>query len=94
LGIILRGLAEGEAVRPAFTSIVARSTAERPDDRYASALDLRDEIGRYLDGAAVLAHRESFSERAARLFDKHQTAVLLIAAYLVARLLSLIVLGR
>jgi serine/threonine-protein kinase len=94
LGMILRGLAADESTRPAFASIVARATAHTPADRYTSALDLRDEISRYLEGSPVLAHRESLAERVTRLFRRHETAVLLIAAYVVMRLVMLLWLRR
>src|SRR5262249_15328793 len=92
LGAILRDPSQG--ARPALTSIVNKALSENPDHRYATALELRDEVARYLDGERVQAHTESFPERAARLYYRHQTAILLIAAYLVMRMLLLILLGR
>jgi serine/threonine protein kinase len=94
LGAILRDLTEHENARPALPSIVVKAMAERPEQRYASALELRDEVARYVDGEPVRAHRENVGERAARLFARYRTAVLLLVAYLAMRILLLIFLHR
>jgi serine/threonine protein kinase len=93
LGAILREISSGESC-PALDSIRAKAMAQSPGDRYSSALELRAEIARYLDGEPVRAHRETLSERAARLFARHQMWILLIAAYLLMRMLLLLVLHR
>ncbi len=93
LGAILRGLAGAEAPAP-LASICARAMAPAPADRYASAADLAAEVARYLDGAPVLAHRESLVERAGRLYLKYQTPIILVLSYLAMRLLFLLWRGR
>jgi hypothetical protein len=50
---------------------------------------LAEDITRFLDGEPVLAHRETFGERAGRLFRKYQTAIILVLTYLVIRFLFL-----
>jgi serine/threonine protein kinase len=94
LGAILRGLKQGHQSRAALDAIVARAMARVAVDRYASALELRDEVARYVDGERVLAHREGIGERAARLFVRHRTAILLVAAYLAMRIAVLIFMRR
>lgn len=94
LGAILRDLISNTNARPALHSIVAKAMADSPGDRYESALDLRDEVARYLAGEPVRAHRETFFERAGRLFARHRVAILLVAAYLAMRILLLIILHR
>jgi serine/threonine protein kinase len=94
LGAILREISLDESARPALASIRKKAMAERPLDRYSSALDLSAEIARYIDGEPVEAHRETLSERAARLFSRHYMWILLIAAYLVMRMLLLLFLHR
>jgi tRNA A-37 threonylcarbamoyl transferase component Bud32 len=94
LGAILRALKQGHESRAALDAIVARATARVPADRYGSALELRDEVARYVDGERVLAHRESVGERAARLFARHRTAILLVAAYLAMRIALLVFMRR
>jgi len=94
LGAILRDLAGGQETRAALTAIIARAMARNPDSRYASALELRDEVARYVDGQRVAAHREGLGERIARVFMKHRVAILLVAAYLVMRIALLVLLHR
>jgi len=96
LGRVLRAVAEtGGAAAPApIRSIVERATAARPEDRYASVAALAADVERFLDGAPVAAHRETVAERCGRWFRRYQAAVLLVAAYLVLRLVLLIVLHR
>jgi serine/threonine protein kinase len=94
LGAILREISANESARPALASIRAKAMAQRPQDRYASALELSAEVARYLDGEPVEAHRETLWERAGRLFARHYMWILLIAAYLVMRMLLLLLLHR
>jgi serine/threonine protein kinase len=94
LGAILREISADEPARPALASIRAKAMAERPQDRYGSALELSADIARYLDGEPVEAHRETLWERAGRLFARHYMWILLIAAYLVMRMLLLLLLHR
>ncbi len=94
LGAILRGLKQGHQSRAALDAIVARAMARVAADRYGSALELRDEVARYVDGERVLAHREGIGERAARLFVRHRTAILLVAAYLAMRIALLVFMRR
>ncbi len=94
LGAILRDLISDCSTRPALRSMVAKAMADSPSERYFSALDLRDDVARYLAGKPVRAHRETFVERAVRLFMRHRVAVLLVAAYLAMRILLLIILHR
>lgn len=93
LGTILRGVA-GPVAPAALASICARATAPAPADRYAGAADLAADVARYLDGAPVLAHRESLAERAGRLYLKYQTPIVLVLSYLAMRLLFLVWRGR
>ncbi len=93
LGAILAEISSDQA-RPALESIRAKAMERLPQDRYPSVLELRAEISRYLDAEPVLAHRETLSERAARLFARYQLWILLIAAYLVMRVLLLLILHR
>lgn len=96
LGAILRWLAEGsdnsgKAPRP-LQSIWRKACATLPADRYQSAELLAADVTRFLDAEPVSAHRESWFERGARLYQRYQTAILLVLAYLAMRLAFL--LGR
>jgi serine/threonine protein kinase len=86
LGALLSFLV-GREVPPALGSICAKATARAPEDRYASALELVADVGRFLDGSPVRAHEETVFERIARFATRHRVALSLVAAYLFVRLL-------
>jgi serine/threonine protein kinase len=95
LGRLLRLLAGEEALRNRrLAAIVARATAEGPDDRYPDVPSLAADVARFLDGEPVEACRERPWERAARFASRHRVALLLVAAYLAARAAILLVYGR
>jgi eukaryotic-like serine/threonine-protein kinase len=78
----------------AVSSICLRAMAPRPEDRYPGARELADDVARFLDGLPVTAHRETPWERTGRVVRKHAALVILVAAYLVMRVLVLALAGR
>jgi serine/threonine protein kinase len=72
-----------------LAAIRAKALAERPEERYASVLDLSADVSRFLAGVPVAAYPETLVDRAARLSRKYRTPILLVLAYLVMRLLLL-----
>jgi serine/threonine protein kinase len=92
LGAILRDLCavHGEPLPRPLASIRDRATAENPSERYDSPLALRDDIRRFLDGARVVAHRETILESIQRLGSVYRTPILLVLAYLVMRIAILL----
>jgi len=97
LGAILRSMfvapMKYRMPRP-LEAICAKATAETPALRYESVTQLAQDVSRYLDALPVTAHRENMFERSGRLYRRYQTAILLIAAYLVMRVLILFFLKR
>ncbi len=89
LGAVLSFLVGRDAPKP-LASIVRRATAERADDRYASAADLAEDVGRYLDVEPVRAHRESITERVARFATRHRVILSLVGAYVLLRVLMFV----
>jgi serine/threonine-protein kinase len=92
LGRILHDLRSGltgRALRP-LDSIVTRASDPDPDARYPAVADLAADVRRFMDGAAVGAHRESIDERTLRLARTYRTPIALVLAYLVMRALLLI----
>lgn len=87
LGAVLRDLlaARPESTPPALAAIVARAMAGEPGARYATALELRDDLGRYLDGARVAAYRERPWEAIIRVSRPYRAVILLVLAYLAMR---------
>jgi hypothetical protein len=83
-GLASRGAA---AVQPALDAICRKALAADPDARYGGADEIAEEVRRWLSGLPVGAHREGPLERLGRLARRHRTALLLVLAYLVMRLL-------
>lgn len=84
------GAAPARKPPPPLAAVVERAQALDPARRYSSALELADEVARFLDARPVLAYREGPLERARRLGAKYQAAILLILAYLAMRLLVMV----
>jgi serine/threonine protein kinase len=97
LGAILRSVLtvpiRSKMTRP-LAAICAKATAETPAMRYQSVPELAQDLSRYLDGLAVGAHRENLLERGARFYGRNRFFILLIAAYLVMRMLILVFMKR
>jgi serine/threonine-protein kinase len=97
LGAILRSMllaiTKPRMLRP-LEAVCAKATAETPALRYESVTQLAQDVSRYLDGLPVAAYRESLLERSGRFYRRYQTAILLIAAYLVMRVLILVFMKR
>jgi serine/threonine protein kinase len=75
-------------------AICAKAAAEQRDARYSAVQELGQDVSRYLDGLAVGAHRESIFEKSARFYRRYRFFILLILAYLVMRVVLLLVLKR
>lgn len=97
LGSILNGLLQekpgaprGERASRALRAICNKATAHEMSARYPSVQELAADVGRYLDGKPVSAHRENILERTARLVDRNRVAVVLVLAYLLMRLLFIL----
>jgi serine/threonine protein kinase len=78
----------------ALEAICAKACAQEREQRYAAVPELTMDVSRYLDGLAVAAHRESIFDKLARFYRRNRFFVLLIAAYLLMRLILLVVLKR
>jgi serine/threonine protein kinase len=100
LGALLRFLAAAPSPQQAGRSntrkdksldaICTKATANHPNDRYSSVSDLSADVSRYLDGLPVTARRENLLDIIARFYRRHTIPILLIAAYLVMRILILV----
>jgi eukaryotic-like serine/threonine-protein kinase len=78
----------------ALEAICAKATESNPANRYASVPELSADVSRYLDGLPVSARKETVFDRAARFYRRYTVAILLIAAYLIARTLILLFFHR
>ena len=87
LGVMLDGLssdAAPAALRP-LRAVAARARDADPGRRYQDVASLAADVRRFLDGAAVTAHRETVLERTRRLARVYRTPIGLVLAYLVMR---------
>jgi serine/threonine protein kinase len=91
LGAVLRFLLTeprgGAAVPRPLEAIYLKALAARPDDRYASAIDLAADVERFRSGLSVRAYPEGPLEHVRRLAVKHRAPLLLVASYLIVRVL-------
>jgi eukaryotic-like serine/threonine-protein kinase len=87
LGAILNGLA-GESgsrfLRP-LRSVIDRAMRSDPGARYQTVAELAADVRRFLDGAAVTAHKENVLERTRRVARIYRTPIALVLAYLAMR---------
>ncbi|HET6178823.1 MAG TPA: serine/threonine-protein kinase [Candidatus Sulfotelmatobacter sp.] len=71
-------------------AICQKAMAVDPVARYQSAGALAADVASYLNGSPVSAYHENLLEHAARLYARHRTAVVLVAAYLLMRVLFIL----
>jgi len=92
LGAILRDLAavSGAQIPRPLASVIHRAMGSDPNVRYPAAAELAADVRRFVDGAAVLAHRETGLERAGRLIRVYRTPIALVLTYLVVRALLIL----
>ncbi|WP_165227465.1 serine/threonine-protein kinase [Aquisphaera insulae] len=99
LGALLRDVQAGRFPAPsrieptldaALEAICLRAMATKPDDRYATARALAEDIERWLADEPVAAYPEPWTRTATRWLTRHRTAVTAMAA---AGLVALIGLG-
>src|SRR5262249_52527958 len=67
-------------VPKALDAICMKALAFRKDDRYRTALELTEDVQRYLAGEPVSAYREGLLARAWRWARRHRTALMRSAA--------------
>jgi hypothetical protein len=84
----------GTRIDKSLASICAKATAASPGERYSNVSELALDVSRYLDGLAVAAHRESIFEKLGRFYRRYRFFILLIAAYLLMRVLILLFMHR
>jgi serine/threonine protein kinase len=93
LGALLRSVAEQKSARMerALEAICDKACAPEREGRYVSVPELAADVSRYLDGLAVEAYRENVLERAGRFYRRYRFFILLIATYLLVRVLLVLI---
>ena len=71
----------------ALSAIYNQAMRENKNERYATALELANDIERFLNDLSVSSYRENFFEILRRWLKKYQFMVLLVFIYLLVRLL-------
>ena len=97
-----RGLSPGDALPSRQTqsldkslaAICAKACATNPQDRYATVTQLASDVSRHLDGLPVAARQETVWDQITRFYRRHNVAILLITAYLLMRVVLLLVSHR
>src|SRR5207245_5409627 len=87
LGSILHALLEPTDAPRALAAIGRKARADEPADRYAGVAELAADVERFLAGQPVQAYPESVGERVRRLAVRYRAPLLLVAAYLLMRVL-------
>ena len=72
------------ALRGDMDAIVMMALRKEPERRYSSVEQFSDDIGRYLDGLPVRAHRDTVGYRASKFVRRHKTAVAATAVVVLA----------
>ncbi len=84
LGAMLKDVLPPTAPAP-LRSVCSKAMALEPALRYATALDFRADLTRFLDHERVAAHPENLYEKSVRLASNHRVLLGLVLAYLVMR---------
>ena len=96
LAFMLTGMASGEVptasseVPRPLRAICEKAMAADPNSRYQSAGEMAADAVHYLSGEPVRAHPEGLLERVGRIYARHRTAIVLVAAYLLMRVLFIL----
>jgi serine/threonine protein kinase len=77
-----------------LAAICGKAAATNPQDRYATVVQLAADVSRHLDGLPITARKENFVDRAHRFYRRHSIAILLITAYLLMRVVLLLISHR
>ncbi|HWX24899.1 MAG TPA: hypothetical protein VN083_07655, partial [Vicinamibacteria bacterium] len=78
------------SVHPALEAVCLKALSANPAERYPGVVELGADVERFLGGLAVSAYPESLWARVWRVSIRHRTPILVILAYVVMRLLLLL----
>jgi WD40 repeat protein/serine/threonine protein kinase len=80
-----------KAVPGELETIILKAMAKNPDERYATALELADDLRRFLEDKPIKARRPTLRQRAAKWARRHKVAVRAGVIVLVSAVFALVV---
>src|SRR5262249_49998745 len=95
---VLRKIAQDEptplrklnaAAPPNLETIVHKTLSKEPSDRYATARDLADDLGRFLDARPITARPPGWLERSSKWTRRNRAVVVPAALFVVLALVAL-----
>jgi serine/threonine protein kinase len=89
-----RRLSGVRALPRRLRAICQKALAEAPDDRYADARMLAEDLARFRAGESVVAYPEGQLDRLERFATTYRTPIILVVVYLVMRALVALWFGR
>ena len=81
---------DAQLPRP-LEAICLKALAREPEQRYAGAAELAADLVQFLEGERVSAYPEGLLGRARRFASRHRTPILVVLAYVVMRVVLLLV---
>jgi WD40 repeat protein/serine/threonine protein kinase len=96
---VLRRIAEDDPIAPRridpatprdLETIILKTLAKEPQDRYATAHDLADDLRRFLARRPIVARRPNLAEHVVKWLRRHPTAVASIVSVLVVAVIGLL----
>jgi serine/threonine protein kinase len=79
-----------EVLRP-LEAVCLKALAPDPETRYPGVVEFAADLGRFLEGEPVSAYPEDLWRRARRFVARYRTPIVLVLAYLVMRMVLLVV---
>jgi serine/threonine protein kinase len=80
----------GDSAPAALRAIAEKARQPEAGARYADVESLAADLARFRNQDPVTAHRESWAERAVRLYRRYEVPILLLLAYVVMRFILLV----
>jgi eukaryotic-like serine/threonine-protein kinase len=81
-------------IAPAIDAVCLHAMAPDQESRYANAMDLSRDVARFLDDLPVSVYKESLYEKSARWISRNHFFILLVLAYLLMRVVLILITGR
>ncbi|MCI0602531.1 serine/threonine protein kinase [bacterium] len=81
-------------IAAAINAVCIHAMAPDQSSRYANAMDLSQDVARFLDDLPVSVYKENFYEKSVRWASRNYFFILLVLAYLLMRVVLILIAGR